>query len=471
MSTLRAPRLLWAAGWALIALVAGCGGGGGGGGGGGTTAPAGGSPVPAATAPTISNLVLDSKGIYEGPYSVTNVTGSFTAVTNSGPALSTFNAIIFNAAGQNVGQITAPIQPGAGSTVQFSITVLLNQLALGTYSFQVSVTNSAGTSSNRLSGTYSYLPSPWTAVRLPPVSSPNVRLPRYGAVAAAGSKIYVISGGIAPYVDASRMVDAFDTTTQTWSALPNAPLERVAAKAVSVDGKIYVIGGYNFNSRTGIADVDVLDTATNTWSTAAPLPTPRYLSAVVALGRKIYVMGGTQSVDAGLPTTIAQPMDTVEVYDIATNTWSADAPLPQPRFALAAAVANGRIFTSGGYLATGPSTTILPYVSMYNPASNVWELDYSRNLQNRAHHALVSLNGTLFAIGGVYQSAMNVVAGITDTVESWPLPSATPSPPSWKKMASLPDTASQLTAVEIGGKLYVFGGSSVYIYSPELDVL
>lgn len=447
------------------ALLAGCGGGG------ESSSPAASAPnAPNASAPVIANLALDSKGTYQdATISTTLVNGTFAIVSAGAGAVTVFNAVIYNAAGQNVGQISAPVQQGPGSTVAFTVNLILAQLQTGVYSFSVSVQNAAGAISNALSGTYSYLPNPWTTVPMP-TANLGFRFPRYWtAVTEAGGKLYVVGGLQAPQGTAgTRFVDIFDPVSRTWSQAPNAATDRGGARAVTVDGKIYLIGGYDAFTRTPFAEVEVLDLATGQWSQAPALPVPRYLSAIAVLDRKIYILGGTQTPDAFNPLTVAQPMNRVDVFDTVTGVWSAAPALPEPVFGAAATAVNGVIYLSGGILTSGFNPTLSPRVRAYSPASGIWT-QVGIHLTGRTDHALIAAGGKLFAVGG--STVLNTVLGGSLTTESAPLPATPAEGFTFKPSASINQTAPYATVVSIGGKVYMFSNSTLYILTPELDLL
>jgi hypothetical protein len=356
--------------------------------------------------------------------------------------------------------------------VQFNVTVAVAQLPLGPYTVTLTGQTASGVTSNALTATWSYLANPWASVQMP-TSNLLTRFPRhFAAVTEAGGKLYALTGNfVNPFSGpVSRQVDIFDPATMAWSPGPDAPRGRAGAQAVTVDGKIYVIGGYDTASRSAIAEVDVLDVSTGLWSSAPPLPMPRYLSAAAVLGRKIYVLGGTQTPDAFSPSTLAQPMDRVDVFDIDAGAWIGGAPLPRAVFGASAAPANSGIYLSGGYTAVGATVVLSPYISAFSPQTASWNGDVGRNLRNRAHHALIAVPGRLYAIGGISMSANNV-AGPTNQVEAAALPASLQSAVSGKLTASLNEAPFSLTAVMIAGKVYVFGGTTVFVLSPELDVL
>jgi hypothetical protein len=83
------------------------------------------------------------------------------------------------------------------------------------------------------------------------------------------------------------------------------------------------------------------DPATDTWIARAPMPTGRaFLAAVAATDGKVYAIGGY---DGGAD------LATVEAYDPGSNSWSPVTPMPTARCELGAALGqDGRMFAIGG---------------------------------------------------------------------------------------------------------------------------
>src|SRR6185369_15562818 len=104
-------------------------------------------------------------------------------------------------------------------------------------------------------------------------------------------------------------------------------------------GRVYAIGGFVGSSFTAGAAVDRYDPATGKWSAAAPLPMPRGALAAVALDGEIYATGGARG---------GVSVSDHAVYDPAANAWTALAPLPTPRNHLAAAVIGRHVYVVGG---------------------------------------------------------------------------------------------------------------------------
>ncbi|WP_020570750.1 Kelch repeat-containing protein [Neolewinella persica] len=99
-------------------------------------------------------------------------------------------------------------------------------------------------------------------------------------------------GGHVPWLD------AYNPETNSWEQLPDAPRSRDHFQAVAHGNKIYALAGRTTVAATNpfantIAEVDVYDLATNSWSTLSDtLPTLRAGNAAIALGDEILVAGG-----------------------------------------------------------------------------------------------------------------------------------------------------------------------------------
>ena len=158
--------------------------------------------------------------------------------------------------------------------------------------------------------------------------------------------IYVIGGNNGSRAGDTRThlntVEAYDTTTDTWTSKTPMPTRKSFLATCAVDGLIYAIGG----GAPGIADVEVYEPATDTWTRKASMPTPRYgLDAVVVCG-KIYAIGGWYF-------SLGGPIySTVEVYDLVTDMWTRGVDIPVTTAGLSASAVDGRIYVMGG--ATAP---------------------------------------------------------------------------------------------------------------------
>jgi N-acetylneuraminic acid mutarotase len=162
------------------------------------------------------------------------------------------------------------------------------------------------------------------------------------AVAVIGTKIYV-AGGRPP-----RGVDfaVYDVATDSWEVLPDLPTQRNHLAAAAIDGLVYVAGG-RFGGGVGsemTAALEVYDPATNAWSARAALPAPRAgLNGIAAQGC-FYTFGGEGN--DSHPRGVFEQM---ERYDPYLDTWTALEPLPVAVHGVTgSAFLNGVIHLPGG---------------------------------------------------------------------------------------------------------------------------
>ena len=144
------------------------------------------------------------------------------------------------------------------------------------------------------------------------------------------------------------------------------PTARCYPAACVVDGRIYVLGGataWGGGEWPCVQTVEVYDPATDTWTQASDMPRARVFHSASVVAGKMYIVGGADP-------AVHQPGDdlpsTVDVYDPVTDTWTTAADFPNPRAEHTAAVVDGKIYTIGGRH-SGPGTAIFSIVEEYDP--------------------------------------------------------------------------------------------------------
>ena len=252
----------------------------------------------------------------------------------------------------------------------------------------------------------------------PAVQSPGV--------ATADGKVYLVGGmqpqnekGKPPLLKSLDHAQVYDPATKAWTDLPKLPEARSSHDIVVVDGKLYVVGGWPLDTskdakdqkaddrdheRTMHASMLVLDLAKPDagWQ-AVPQPFERRALAVAANAGKIYAIGGMDAKN--------EMSNAVDVYDIASKTWSKAADLPAEGkvkgFATAACVLNGEVIASprGG--------------KVFALRNDAW-VEVAKLQKSRFFHQLEPWNDSqVIALGGT--------TGETplDTVEVVTIPAAT----------------------------------------------
>ena len=134
----------------------------------------------------------------------------------------------------------------------------------------------------------------------------------------------------------------------------------------------YEGGGYSFYYSDNIDDFGRFDPVANTWTPLAPVPD---LNNCMASGvyapnvNKLFVFGGER-------VSSATVVNTTRIYDIATNTWSTGAPMPDVRAFMASGYYNGKIYLVGGY-STGGYVPAFLQTWEYDPVANTFAIETS----------------------------------------------------------------------------------------------
>lgn len=248
-----------------------------------------------------------------------------------------------------------------------------------------------------------------------------------------------------------------------WSR--RAPLlEANSEMAVAhLDGKIYVVGGYPA-TRTSVTTVQVYDIATDTWSLTTPYPTTVNHASAVGLEGLLYVIGG--QTNAGGRNRQSLYTGAVYAYDPKTRAWSSRAPMPTARSAMAHDVIDGKIYVAGGRPPRGHDFAV------YDPKADKWttlpDLPTARN-----HFAAAAIGGKLYLAGGRFGAGFR--SEITAVLEVYD-----PATNAWTTKTPMSTARSGLNGIAVNGCFHTFGGehpsagpSGVFphheVYDPSTD--
>ena len=232
-----------------------------------------------------------------------------------------------------------------------------------------------------------------------------------------------------------RLVLPYDPATDTWpqyirksdagtykgrfqTDIPEMNERRMGHEAVRTpDGRIFVFGGWRYEkeekevkgrrveepyyayTKQVVTDtVECYDPETNQWTYRTPMSSKRLMHAA-ALGPdgNIYVFGGARSPSEALAHDY---LDTTEMYDPETDTWSEKNSMPAGKaFHAAVLGADNRIYILGGSEA-GSASCPIPDVYIYDPARDSWSRGPSMNYPRSTLAAVATPEGKIYAIGG-----------------------------------------------------------------------
>lgn len=271
------------------------------------------------------------------------------------------------------------------------------------------------------------------------------------AVYAIGTNLYSVGGEGANFIP-TKDNDCYDTLTRTWSAKADTPIAVAGVRfGVNYKDKGFLAGIQTYDYTTGVRtytdSVLIYDPVANSWSydtakfpkqslcslcadensvyavglndndnllpecykytdgawsAIADIPLPCTGTAPVCLNGKIYVAGGTTSMIG-----FGQPTDRMQVYDIATNTWSEGTKMLEVSAYGATFIHPDKnaFYYLGGYDTLGSSTT---KVYKYDLTTDKW-INISRLLISRMSFGAATIGQTGYAVGGLNFQKITVV--------------------------------------------------------------
>ncbi|KAI6217502.1 BTB domain-containing protein [Aphelenchoides fujianensis] len=203
-------------------------------------------------------------------------------------------------------------------------------------------------------------------------------------VAVVNRLLYAIGG----YNGRERMrtVEVFDYRRNSWTLAPSLEDKRSAMSVAAAEERILVCGGYD--GQSALNSVEILDTIRGSWLRGPPMSVARCAAAAATLDGHVYVMGGHNGYKV---------FETAERFDLRAGRWEAVESMRQRRCRHAAAAFRGKIYVAGGYDSVAGQH--LQSVEIFDPATNAWA-DGPPLLLPRSRTSLVTTGGALYAIGG-----------------------------------------------------------------------
>jgi dienelactone hydrolase/N-acetylneuraminic acid mutarotase len=213
-----------------------------------------------------------------------------------------------------------------------------------------------------------------------------------------------------------------------------------------LNGKIYAIGGYPF-SRETVRTVQVYDIATNTWAYGPQIPAPNNHGMAAAVNGKVYLIGGQLTADQ------EGYVNTVYELDPAVGVWVERAPMPTMRSGGVAVVLGGKIYVAGGRVPQGADFAV------FDPAANTWQTLPSLPTQ-RNHVAGVAINGRIHILGGRLGNGLSPFKTTAHEVYD-------PGSNQWTTAAPMLSGRSGINGVMAKGCLHVWGGEAPTGMTPQ----
>jgi len=225
-------------------------------------------------------------------------------------------------------------------------------------------------------------------------------------------------------------------TISRWSTRASLIASNSEMAVAELNGKIYVMGGYPA-SRVTVDTVQVYDVASDDWQLTAPLLVGVNHPMPAVANGKVYVIGGQTDTGSAF-------VNTVQEFDPVTTNWTFRAPMPTARSAGVAAVVGDLIYVAGGRPPRGNDFAV------YNATSNTWQILPNLPTQ-RNHIAGCAIDGKIYIVGG------RLAAGFTSTMTNI-LEVFDPALGSWSTHAPMPTVRGGINGIAVDGCFFVFGG-------------
>ncbi len=252
--------------------------------------------------------------------------------------------------------------------------------------------------------------------------------------------------------------ELYDSINNSWSSASSMATLRMQHTATLLsNGKVLVAGGQS-GTQQGVFlnSAELYDPATNTWSPAGSMTKARIVAeATLLVSGKVLVTGGIGSNNTSVSAA--------ELYDPVSNTWSSAGSMSRIDHT-ATLLANGSVLVTGGYSGAYPNFTELSSASLYNPASNTWSSAGTMATVRREHAATLLSNGEVLVTGGSIDNT-----GSLSSTELYD-----PASNTWSAAGAMATARGYHMATRLGnGEVLVVGGigsiASAERYDPASD--
>lgn len=252
--------------------------------------------------------------------------------------------------------------------------------------------------------------------------------------AVSNGRIYAVGGAgiLAPLGDC----EVYRSGGGGWRTDTDLPVGLESFGLAALNGKLYAAGGYAADSDASpSARMWVYDPVSSEWVQGPSMPEPRAAFALIAAQGKLYAFGGT-----------GPKAGQIFVFDPRENAWSTLQQGLSNSRDLAGAVVDGHIYLIGG----GPAANPLATVNIYDLADGTWAQGPALPVA-RSGHAVTVINGDIHVLGG-----RGGGRGETLT-DHWVLDHASGK---WRQEEPLPTPRTGAAAVTLDGAVYLVGGGS-----------
>lgn len=272
------------------------------------------------------------------------------------------------------------------------------------------------------------------------------------------------------FLISSNNVSAAENSLGQWNLTSSFNNDRYAPATTSTENFVYILNGFiqENGNNYDLASVEFApvnsDGTLGSWQSTSSTNIPRYNASAVISGNHIYIIGGQNS--SGITTTVE--MATIN-SDGTLSSWEFVNNLTTHRVAQSSVSVNGYIYAIGGITNNnlGANGSIISSVEKAQVNSDgtlgSWELTSSMNV-GRGIFGAAATNDTIYAIGGEQNIYDNPAPDypLGKSVEAASINSDGTLGP-WSYVSFLNSNRQALGAAIIGDSLYAVGGT----YTPS----
>src|SRR5918998_543200 len=214
------------------------------------------------------------------------------------------------------------------------------------------------------------------------------------AAVSYNGKIYVVGGYTAPWSPSNKLF-IYDPVQNNWQEGKPMPTARGALNANFINGTLYAIGG---SSDRSLDSNEAYDPSSDSWTSKTLMPTARHHAGSAVVDDKLFVMGGRVP---GVPGSL-ENISVNEAYDPEHDKWITNLEsMPSKRSGIAAAAAGSSANNSNVYVFGGeePSMTFNNN-ERYDVKTNEWTSELP---MPTARHGLAVVSvedNKIYVIGG-----------------------------------------------------------------------
>ena len=212
-------------------------------------------------------------------------------------------------------------------------------------------------------------------------------------------------------------MERYDPVINSWAPLMcySGLMSSHLVTVVNFQGFLYVICRKTGNAGC-VNCVYKYNPDSNLWQEVAPMNVPRAAVCAVADKETMYAIGGQAN---------NQNLDVVEKFDSKRNSWCRVASILEKKACPCGALLHSKIFLFGGFFSSQPIVVSLS-IEMYDPASNVWTAIQGISAPTR-YFSATSFKGSIYVIGKWNQDSSDSFLRIFDVEKN-----------EWRHCASVP---------------------------------